>query len=254
MATSVASACGRGEAQAAEQRQRAAPRGARTTPKPPISANSTKRTGTARPTSLSAISMKNSHTTIASSLLSPAGAGGRCRATRAKRSGRGEEASRSSRILKPWPERLRTAASNASRRITKKPLIGSAMSARRISRLTRVARSLTARPRTAPGADAAAGHVAAGDDDVDRLVAHGGEHRRQQRLVVLQIGIHDREDRAPRSPARPRCTRSPSPRRPMRCTQRTRVSTCAIARTAAAVPSAESSSTNTTSHAMPAST
>jgi hypothetical protein len=45
-----------------------------------------------------------------------------------------------------------------------------------------------------------------------------------------------------------------SPRRPMRCKARTCGSRCAMARTTSAVPSRESSSTNTTSQSRPAST
>jgi hypothetical protein len=80
---------------------------------------------------------------------------------------------------------------NAARRIRKKPLIGSASPAGTTRRETRVAaREIRARPAShapMPPVD-----VAAAERDVDAAGAHRGDHPRQDGLVVLQVGVHDR--------------------------------------------------------------
>ena len=109
---------------------------------PPTRANATKRTGTMPPTSLSSSSMQYSQTAWLSSLLSPAVRSRNWYGSSTKRGGCAAEAKRSSRILKPIPESARTRSANASRRIMKKPLIGSVRSAWSTRWLSRVAKRL----------------------------------------------------------------------------------------------------------------
>src|SRR5205814_7702421 len=112
------------------------------TPRPPIIENSRKRTGTAGPTSFCSSSIRYSHATIVSSLLSPCSRWRKVSGTSAKLSGRGEEANKSRRILKPWPDSERIAAVKALRSTMKYPLIGSVKSALTTSRPSRPATSL----------------------------------------------------------------------------------------------------------------
>ena len=120
----------------------------------------------------------------------------------------GEEASRSSRILKPWPERRRIAPSNASRRIMKKPLIGSAMSALQTRRESRVARPLILRAPLVPVEGAAAADIAAADDEIVGLGLQRLQH--VAATAARRAAGRRRSPRrtAPSSPARLRCTRS----------------------------------------------
>ena len=53
-------------------------------------------------------------------------------------------------------------------------------------------------PRRAPGADGAVLDVATADDDVELAVGHQLDHARQQRLVVLVVGVDDGEERCRR--------------------------------------------------------
>ena len=135
----------------------------------------------------------------------------------------------------------------------KNPLIGSVTSARSTSRLSACRQVRHARAGPVPLAEAAAGNVAAADDDV-RL-------RRSAAPPACAAAAPRRA--AGRRPWRRRrargCTRTPSmnaearPRRPRRCSRRTRLSVRPIAATASRVPSVEPSSTKTTSQAMPSS-
>jgi hypothetical protein len=84
---------------------------------------------------------------------------------------------------------------NASRRIMKKPLMGSFSSAGTTARLTRVAKRLIDARVPSPVADAAARDVAAAHRDVDVAAPERGQHRRQDRFVVLQVGVHHRDVR-----------------------------------------------------------
>ena len=131
----------------------------------------------------------------------------------------------SSRILKPCEESCGASSSKRSRRIMKKPLIGSVSvtpSRRARERGRQLARLLAAARCERPAAEPPR-HVAARDRKID-AAAQLLQHRGEQRLVVLQVGVHHGDVCAPGSPACPRCRRPTSPRRPMRRTQRTRAS------------------------------
>ena len=135
----------------------------------------------------------------------------------------------------------------------KKPLIGSVSSALTTSSSQAVAQPADPDAELPHGAEIAAAREPAADHDVERLVAQHVEHGRKHGLVVLKVSIHDRDvgrctDRTPSAQAKAR------PRRPIRYMHRTFGWRRASARTASAVPSGESSSTNTTSQAIPSST
>src|SRR5215469_11501521 len=160
-----------------------------------MAANETKRGGTKPPSRLSSNSIRYSQATRLSSLLCPCSRWRNRYATSANRYGTGVEAKRSTRILKPWPERRLAARSKAGRDIRKKI-------AHRIAEFggddNPGEASCNPADRDAmaiPLADPTAGRVAAADHYVEVLRLDGAEHLRQHRFVVLQVGIDDRQIR-----------------------------------------------------------
>ena len=101
----------------------------------------------------------------------------------------------SSRILKPAGDRRGAISSKRSRRIMKKPLIGSLSDVPSTRWVIVVARRLIV-PRLSPkDVRAAAFDVARGGDEIDALPSlKRREHLRQHGLVMLQIGIHHRDE------------------------------------------------------------
>ena len=120
----------------------------------------------------------------------------------------------------------------------KKPLIGSVTGARSTIRLSLVAKLDMPARRAVPVAEPAARDVAAADRELVAAVAQGGEHARQQRLVVLQVAVHG-GDAGARLAWAPSMKAEDRPRRPIRCSSRTRGSRAPIAATAARVASVE---------------
>ena len=150
--------------------------------------------------------------------------------------------------------RPRGRAHDAARRpraaIMKKPLIGSVRSTLEQPRRARLGEPADRRHAARPAADAAARRSGCRPRGRARRLA-GREHGGQQRLVVLQVGVHHRDARG-RGGEHALDQAEARPRRPTRRRQRTRGSRRASSRTASAVPSGESSSTNITSQARPA--
>ena len=103
-----------------------------------------------------------------------------------------------------------------------------------------------------PIADPALGGIARADHDIGLVPAQDLQHRRELPLVVLQVGVHHR-DEGREVAWMPSTTAEASPRRPSRRTLRTRRSLRQACSSAETVPSVESSSTNTTSQRMPSS-
>ena len=100
-------------------------------------------------------------------------------------------------------------------------------------------------------ADPATLRKAAGDHQFDIAGSKDLQHPRQQRFVMLKIGIHDGNEGCSGGEANPSTQADARPRRPMRFRQRTWGMRRATSSTRAAVPSGESSSTNRTSQSMP---
>lgn len=103
----------------------------------------------------------------------------------------------SANILKPIADRRGSAASKASRRIAKKPLIGSLTLVR--SDLTDLRRNWLIDTRSArPFADAAAIDIAGADGDVGVVRRHRVDQARQRVFAVLKIAVHHRDHRSGR--------------------------------------------------------
>ena len=159
----------------------------------------------------------------------------------------------SSRILKPWVESCGASCSKRSRRIMKKPLMGSA-----ISTFSSAPGDLGCQ-RAGTGAllvetvGAAALDIAAADHEFRLAALQQRDHLRQLRFVVLQIGVDDRRIGSARGQdALDAGARQAAPADPADATD-PRNPSAPGARTTSQVPSGELSSTKTTSQGMPAS-
>ena len=100
----------------------------------------------------------------------------------------------SSRILKPCVDSGGASSSKRSRRIMKKPLIGSVevdaeqAARQRVRAAARLRGAALDRPAAEPPST-----IAAGDREIGAPVAQRAPASRQQPLVVLQVGVHHRD-------------------------------------------------------------
>ena len=158
----------------------------------------------------------------------------------------------SSRILKPTGDSRGAISSKRSRRIMKKPDMGSESG---------VPTSRVGQPGRQPGNRAAACRrswpaaafdIAGGRHQIGLAALQPRQHRRQHFLVMLQIGVDHRDIRARRWTACLRCRRPPGRGGPPGGGSAPGDRGAAISFTAAAVPSGELSSTKIASQATPA--
>ena len=91
----------------------------------------------------------------------------------------------SSRILKPWPERSRTQHEEAAHRVGDFGLADEPAETR--------CQIADPHALAIPIADPATVDITAADHDVIGLVAQAPQHLRQERFVMLKIGIHHRD-------------------------------------------------------------
>jgi hypothetical protein len=109
--------------------------------------------------------------------------------------GLGEEATRSTRILKPIADIRGRDSIRASRETAKKPLMGSVSGVFSSREARRGRRAADGGAAFVPLAQRAAGHVAGADSEVVTLEGDGAEQVRQHLFIVLHVHVHDRDNR-----------------------------------------------------------